>query len=506
MASAVQAKQVLRVGLSVIPFSLDPATTIDGGTSSIVRGLFEGLVRLDERGQAVPAMAKSWKISADGKIYTFTLRSGVKWSNGQAVKAADFEYAWKRALAPATFSSRAFRMYSIAGAQAYHEGKVKDASKVGIKALNDSTLQVTLSEKTAYFTQLLADDVYMPVPAQTVKKDSEWGRSMKTMVTNGPFKLKQWTGSAITLSKNTAYYLAKDIRLTEVQLLTPKSGTESTTEAYLNNEVDWAGGTESIQYSALDQESAKALKAFPLGGTFYYQFNPNKAPFHNLKIRKALAMALDRELFGGIPAYGLIPYGVRGAKLDYRSEISDEGYISEDIAQAKRLLQEGLKEEGLTKLPSFKISLNEGYDHTQVAMIVISSWIKNLGVEAEIELLTWEDQLANRYSGNYTVARGGWSADFNDPANFMEFLTSASPENNTSWHNKQYDAYVQQARHTDKVQERMALYGKAEKLLMDEMVLLPLFYNFTHVLHKPNLNGVYVNFDRTINFTRGYFN
>lgn len=437
---------------------------------------------------------------------TFTLRSGAKWSNKQAVKASDFEYAWKRTLAPSTFSSRAFKMYMIAGAQAYHEGTIKDASKVGVKALNDVTLQVTLTGKTAYFTQVLAEDVYLPVYPQTVKADSRWAESTKNLVTNGPFKVKQWNDNGITLIKNTGYDQAKDIRLTEVQLLLPKTVTQSATKAYQNNEVDWAGGIQAIDYDVLNKESAQALKVFPLGSTFYYQFNLDAPLFNNLKIRKAIAMAVERKkLYSGTPAYGLVPYGLKGAKSEYRSEISDEGYFKENVTQAKKLLLEGLQEEGLKKLPGFKLSINEGYDHKELAEIIIKSWKKNLGIEAEIEVLKWEDQLANRYSGNYTVSRGAWTADFNDPANFLEFLTSTSPDNNTSWRNKQYDTYVQQARQTDNPQARMALYGKAEKLLMDEMVVLPLFYDYTHVLHKANLYGVYVNYDKTVDFTRGFF-
>lgn len=141
--SAAQAKQVLRIGFASMPVLLDPSTATDNGTTTVIKGLFEGLVRLNEAGQAVPGTAKDWEISIDGKTYTFNLRSSAKWSNQQQVKASDFEYAWKRALAPETGNANAFKMYMIANAEAYHNGKLKDSSKVGVKALNNNTLQVT---------------------------------------------------------------------------------------------------------------------------------------------------------------------------------------------------------------------------------------------------------------------------------------------------------------------------------------------------------------------------
>lgn len=174
IASAVQPKQVLRIGLTEIPQDLDPAASTEKSTDTINRGLFEGLVRLNESGQAVPGIAKSWKVSSDGKTYTFTLRSSAKWGNQQQVKASDFEYAWKRALTPEANNTYAFNMFMIANAEDYYEGTLRDASKVGVKALNNYTLQVTLTEKTSYFIQLLAESIYLPVNEEMVRSNKKW--------------------------------------------------------------------------------------------------------------------------------------------------------------------------------------------------------------------------------------------------------------------------------------------------------------------------------------------
>ncbi|MGN7759882.1 peptide ABC transporter substrate-binding protein [Paenibacillus sp. 22594] len=505
--SAAAGKQVFRIGVDYIPQVLDPASAEYDTASSVVKGLFEGLVRLNEAGLAVPGIAKSWKISADGKTYTFTLRFSSQWSNRQPVKASDFEYAWKRALAPQSDNVQAFKMFMIAGAESYHIGKQKDASNVGIKALNDYTLQVTLSEKNYTFIQMLAENVYLPVNAVVAKANENWAANLKTVVTNGPFKIANWDNQHVVLVKNPNYYAAKEILFSEVQFLVPGAGTASVsaTDAYLNGEIDWLGGigTGPLDYSILDDSTSEKIYEVPTGATYFYQFNLSKAPFNNLKIRQALAMAIDREaIHYGTPAYGFVPLTIHGAKQPYRSEISDKRYFSEDLITAKNLLQEGLKEEGLTRMPDFSVIMNEG-SHSIIAKSVINSWKKNLGVTASLEVQNWEQFLNNRSDQNYTVARGGWTVDYNDPASSLELFTSWSAANDTGWGNKQYDNYLRQARQQPDPAERIRYYAKAERLLMDQMVVIPLYYYTSDVLHKPNIQNVYVDYDESIAFTRG---
>ncbi|UQZ36784.1 peptide ABC transporter substrate-binding protein [Paenibacillus sp. PK3_47] len=504
-AAAAAAKQVLRIGYEVLPGSVDPAKSSDDAASTLVKGLFEGLVRQDRSGKVIPGMAKSWKVSADGRTYTFNLRSSAKWSNQDSVKASDFEYAWKRALAPETGSTYAFNMYDIANAEAYNTGKLKDASKVGVKALDSYTLQVTLKEKTAYFLQMLAEDIFAPVNAAVVKADKNWALSSKTMVTNGPFTVKSWSSNTITLAKNPKYYAAVEIRLSEVQLLRPKAGTENTTVAYQKNQIDWVGGKEALVYSDLTEASRKQIAEMPYSSTYYYQFNVHEAPFDNVKIRKALAMAVDREaLIFGTPAYGFIPPAITGNGLNYRRQVADTSYFKENVAQAKKLLQEGLKEEGLSELPEFSIIVNEEGGHDLVAFSVISDWNKNLGIEAGLEFQPWQQLLSNRYSQNYTIARAGWGADYNDPSAMLGIFTSESPDNDSGWSSPQYDSYVAQAKAVSDPAKRNALYAKAEKLLIDDMVILPLYYYVADVLHKPEVKNVYLDYDGNIIFSRGY--
>lgn len=505
-ASASEAKQVFRMGITNLPYTLDPAeATSDSDSSTVIKGLFEGLVRLNESGQAVPGIAKSWKISSDGKTYTFTLRSGAKWSNQQQVKASDFVYAWRRVLAPESENLYSFKMNMIAKAEDYNKGKLKDFSKVGIKALNNNTLQVTLKEKTAYFIQLLAENVYLPVNAVAAKADPYWAEDPKTLVTNGPFKLKEWHENAITLVKNPNYYAASEIHFTEVELIRPTAGESITTE-YINGTVDWAGGKELLDYEKFSAATQKDLYVVPMGSVYYYIFNINEAPFDNVKIRKALAMAIDREsLRFGTPAYGFVPRNIAGAQRSFRSEVKDTAYFKEDVKLANQLLQEGLKEEGLPQLPSFTIIVNEGSEHEFIAESIVSGWNENLGIEADVEVQDWADLLYNRMDQNFTVARAGWSGDYSDPSAFLEYFTSSSANNDSGWSSPLYDSYLRQASQTLEPGARMKLYAKAEKLLIqDQMIIIPLYYYIADVLHKPYIHNVYVDYDGSIAFARGY--
>lgn len=502
MALALGNKTTLRLAVQYLPESLDPSEAMGSTEKTVVKGLFEGLFRLDEQGKAVPAMAKGWKISNDGKTYTFSLRPNAVWSNKQRVKASDFEYAWKRALSPESDRNDAFKMYVIANAQSFHSGKIKDSSKVGVKALNESTLQVTLSEKTSYFPQLLAETIYYPVYAASAKKNMNWAYQSSTLVTNGPFKLKNWNTQVITLVKNPSYHNTKAIHWAEVQLI----ATEDALAAYANNKVDWLGSAYLLGDGSLVDYFSRDLHIFHPSATYYYQFNLTEAPFHNLKIRKALAMAVEREqLESGTPAFGFVPPGIHGVKRNFRSEVLDVNYFKEDVLKAQRLLQEGLVEEGLDELPKFKIIVNNTTRHINISNSILNSWKNNLGIDAEIDIQEWSELLDNRSKQTYQIARAGWGADYNDPATFLEYFASWNPDNDSGWSDITYDSYIKLARQTVDASARNKLYAKAEKRLIDQMVILPLYYYTYPAVHKPNLTGVYIDFDESVEFIKGYF-
>ncbi|WP_158630010.1 peptide ABC transporter substrate-binding protein [Cohnella sp. AR92] len=500
-AEASSAQQTLRIGVAALPDSLDPALAYDVDSSAIANGLFEGLVRLNEKGEVIPAMAKFWKISADGRTYTFTLRSSAKWSNKQPVSAWDFEYAWKRALAPDSANAYAFKLFMIANAQKYNQGALKDASNVGVRALNSYTLQVTLKEKTSYFLRLLAEDVYKPVNAKIAKANPYWSLAASTVVTNGPFKLKKWDDNRISAVRNPDYYASKEIRLAEVTFVQPATG--SLENAYSNKQIDLAAG--NVDPSTLSSADAHDWQSVPIASTYFYQFNTTQPPFNNAKIRKALAMAVERDTIRyGNPGFGFVSWGIQGDGEFYRSQFADSTYFQEDAAQARELLKEGLKEEGLTELPEFSIIINDLASHAEIAEDVIASWEKNLGITATYESQSFGELLENRKHLDYSIARAGWGADYNDPSSFLEYFASWSPDNDSGWSDPTYDGYLKQARQTSDPTIQMHLYAQAEKLLMDQMVILPLYYYVSNLLMRSDVANVNLNYDGSISYTRGY--
>ncbi|WP_339314135.1 peptide ABC transporter substrate-binding protein [Paenibacillus sp. FSL M7-0896] len=504
-ASALQADKVLRIGMKNLPSNLDPAVVSDAGSITTIKGLYEGLFRLNSSGIAVPAVAKSWSLSKDGRTYTFTLRADAKWSNGQQVTASDFEYAWKRALSPAddNDSIYSYTMFVINNAEQYYQGTLKNPSSVGIKALNSTTLQVTLKEKSSYFIQMLADCTYFPVYSKIAKSNSKWASNISTMVTNGPYKLKEWKSNGISLVKNPIYYAAKEIKFSEVQLL----WQDNPTTAFINDEIDWAGNGgayETLDYAALDNKPNLVIRKAADSTAYFYHFNVNKPPFNNLKIRKALSMAINREgLNFGHPAFGFVPLSIHGTKFNFRSEVSDRAYFEEDVAAAKELLKEGLREAGLIKLPTFSIIVNKSSLHEDIAANVIKDWRENLGIEASIEVQSFEELLDNRDDQNYAIARGSWTADYNDPYTMLNLFSSQSGSNYTGWSNTQYDRYLQQANQVTDPAKRIQFFASAEKILMDQMVMIPLFYAEIEYLSNPNVQNVYIDYDGSIAFTRG---
>lgn len=499
--AAAAEKQVLRIGMDELPVLLDPASIegLDRDKTTVIKALYEGLVRLDKNGKPVPGVAQSWTMGADGKTYTFKLRSNAKWSNGKKVTAADFVFAWKQALTPGLKKGNVFRMYYVAGAESYHTGKLKDFAKVGVKAINDSTLQVTLKGKYAYFPSLLAEPVYFPV-SQEAKEAAG--------ITNGPFQLQSRSITEIKLVKNPYYYDASSIRLSEVNLLSPLGHKwKNSTEAYVNGQVDWVGGGNTpVDFAYEAQIKEDDYTYAPSASTYYYQFNLEEKPFSNINIRKALAMAIDQdEMPMPIPAYGFVPWTLFGSKAQYRAEVSDTAFDRSNVNKAKELLAKGLKQEGLTALPPFSINVNEGEAHAAVATMVAEQWKEKLGVTATTDLQRWENYLANRLSGSYQVTRAGWSADFNDPATFLNFFRSDSTDNDSGWSNKTYDQLVKQAEQTFDAAKRVQLYAKAEQLLMKETVIIPVYNYVADILRNPGIAGVYIDYDGSIAFSRWYW-
>lgn len=505
-------KQVFRMNLTQDPPSLDPATANDNISFTVLWGAYEGLTKYAKDGSIVPGIAHNWDISNNQLIYTFHLRDA-KWSNGDPVMARDYEYAWKRVLNPKTASNYAYILYYLKNAQAYNTGKITDADQVGVKALDNKTLQVTLERPTPYFHKLVSFITYMPIHQKTVSDNPNWAADPSTMITNGPFTISVWKhNDSLVLKKSPNYYNAVKTKFDEVYFTMI---AEDSTMDYMFNagDLDWEGApTSTIPTDLLDQyKKDKSLHVKGQAVVSFYEFNVTQKPFNNMNIRKAFAMAIDRLLIvdkvakgGQISAYGMVPPGIAGASGAFRTEYPDKHLFQEDVVQAKQLLARGMQEEGISELPEITILYSISQDNKKNAEVISDMWRKNLGVNVKLknqELKVFLDSIMNL---NYQIAQTGWGADYDDPNTFLDLFTSHNGNNSTGFNNAAYDKLISDASKETDLKKRDNLFAQAERLLIkDNMVVMPVYYNTAVWRQKDHVKNVTIDALGNIHFNEG---
>ena len=508
------ADQTLRVNLSAEPPTFDPAQAQDSQANTVLNLMYDGLTRMDEAGQTLPGAAESWDV--DGTKYTFHLRQDGVWSNGDPLTANDFVFAWERVLNPKTTPAPpySYQLHYIKNAEQYNNGEITDFSQVGVKAVDDYTLEVELSASTPYFLGLTSFYTFFPVH-QSVKDDEKWAVDQSKMIVNGEFTLTSWIkGQTIELTKNESYWDKDNIKLSKINMsLVNASATELA--SYQNGELDRAGHPNgeipTDQIPILKEQLKDELQIKGIASTYYYQFNNTVKPFDNAKIRKAFAMAIDRQkivdnvtLGGQVPAFGYVPPGIKGLEDEYRVENKDD-YFTENVAEAKKLLEEGMQEEGYTTLPEVTLIYNSSDAHKKIALAITDMWKNNLGVDVKTENQEWAVFLENRQSGNYQVARAGWVADYNDPMTFLDMWMTNGGNNDIFFANAEYDELIKEAKQTEDLAKRQENFAKAEKILIqDEQALMPIYYYTNVSLTKPYLKGVSLDYSGAVDYSRAY--
>ncbi|GBF11781.1 peptide ABC transporter substrate-binding protein [Tepidibacillus sp. HK-1] len=496
-------EQVLRLNAKTEPPSLDPATTTDSTSGDILRELMEGLVRLDENSQVKQGsgMAESWEISDDGLKYTFHLKDA-KWSNGDPVTAHDFEFAWKRVLNPDTASDYAYQLYYLKNGEAYNAGKAK-AEDVGVKALDDKTLEVTLEAPTPFFLQLTAFYTLFPVNQKVVEANKEWAAEAATYVSNGPFKLTKWEhDSEVVIEKNENYWNKDKVNLSKISwVMINDDNTEY--QLFQNNELDIAQPPTELTKELIDKGEATSK---PVLGNYMFVFNVEKEPFTNKYVRQAFAAAIDRESLinnvtqgGQIPAYAFVPPGASpDMGVDFREKNGD---FVKKPAEAKALLEKGMQELGLKTFPKVTLSYNTNDGNKKIAEAVQAMWKQNLGVDVELTNQEWKVYLKTLSAGDYQIGRYGWLADYMDPMTFMDMWVTDGGNNDTNWSNARYDELIKQAKSTGDQQVRLAAFQEAEQILMDEMPIIPVYFYTRVFMQHDNVKNVVRHADGSSDFT-----
>nr|WP_225230141.1 peptide ABC transporter substrate-binding protein [Ureibacillus galli] len=462
------------------PPSLHPQLATDSTSNAILQNVFEGLTTLKD-GEAIEAAAEKIDVSEDQLTYTFTLRDA-KWSNGDPVTAEDFEYAWKFALDPKNASEYASILYPIKGAQAYNlgEGKVED---LGIKVIDEKTLEVTLENPTPYFLELTAFKTYYPIHKATAEANKTWyAEAGDSYVTNGPFKLTDWQHSgSITLEKNENYWEADKVALDKVNISMVESETTTAT-MFDAGEIDWIGSPfQTIGLDVIDRYKEEGILNISDHAAIYvYKFNTTEGPTANANIRKALTLAIDRQgLIDNVtkgeqtPALGMVPSAVKGFE-------EDRGYMKDnDIEEARKALDAGLKELGLSD-PSelkLKLSFNTSEAHAAIAQFIQEGWRTNLGIEVTLDNSEWQVFLDKLSNLDFQIGRLGWIADYNDAYTFLEMYDSAENGNNdTGWENAEYAELLKQSNAETDPAKRLELLKQAESIIMSETPVAPIYY------------------------------
>jgi len=353
--TSVEGKDDINLNLTTEPPQMDPQLTDDAVSMQVINGVFEGLTRMDKNGEAMPGIAEKWEVSDDGMVWTFHLRDA-KWSNGDPVTAQDFEYAWKRALNPNTGAVYAYIMYPIKNAEAYNNGKITDPEQLGIKALDEKTLEVTLELPTPYFDTLTSFATYMPLNQKYYESiKDKYASEAQNMIYNGPWTISEWTHeSKMVLKKNPMYWNADAIKLNTINYVMINDNTTSV-NMFLSGQLDMTG-LRGDQREQLKNEGYELFN-FSDGSSWYLMFNTKDPIMQNEKIRKALTYALDRNLYvknvlmnDSKPALGYVP-DVMPGKEGPGTFRKENGDLIKDNNQeeAKQLLIEGIKELGLDK-------------------------------------------------------------------------------------------------------------------------------------------------------------
>lgn len=492
--------------LETEPSTLDPALSTGLPESQVELQIFEGLVRLDSKDLPQPGVAKSWDISEDGLTYTFHLREDAKWSDGSKVTAKDFAYAWTRVLTKATASQNAYMLYPIKNAKAFFEGKAS-ASDLGIKVVNDETLQVVLEAPTPYFLGLTAFHAYYPVPEKVVSANpTKWASSGEGFISNGPFVLTAWKhNSDLKFKKNDHYWDKAKVKLTAMEW--PISESQATrlnmVESGQANMMTEPPGPEQDRLT-----KAGLMKVTPISSTTYYIFNNTKAPFDNPLVRKAFSMAIEREALtknvmkgGKKAAYAFVPPGMTNPATgkDFREEGGN--YVKEDVEEAKKLLKEAGYSES-NPFPEVTLLFNTNETHKALAEAVQAMLKKNLGVNVKLTNQETKVFLASRNQGEFQIARANWVGDYADPMTFIGVFSD--PGNDAMYNNPTYNTLATLSDSARDAGARMITMHQAEKLLFDDAVIMPVAYS-THPYIAPDyIKGYHWSILALVDFKEAY--
>ncbi|MCZ6563750.1 MAG: peptide ABC transporter substrate-binding protein [Deltaproteobacteria bacterium] len=489
--SSEQAQEkVFRVNLGTEPPSLDWSLATDQVSFNVIVNLMVGLTEFDRNLRPAPMVAKSWEIHDNGRKIIFRLRDDVLWSDGKSVRAQDFEYSWKRLLNPSTASEYAYILYDILNAEPYNQGKITDSDLVGVRALDDWTLEVRLKHTAPYFLAITTFEVTYPQRRDIVEKNGARWTDPSTIVTNGPFLLESWSHEdEIRLKANPGFFLGKPA-IDRIEMVIVNENTTALA-MYEQGQLDFIDNRSIPIFEKHRLIRQPGFRIVPQLRGYYYGFVTDRKPFDDVRVRKAFAMAIDRRIFpkilhgGEQPINSWIPPGMIG----HNPEIG----LPFNPSEARRLLTEAGYPNG-KGFPEITLGYNTDETHKMVAEAIQSMWKQNLDVLVRLDNQEWKVYLNKLNNDPPHLFRLGWGADYPDPDNFMKLFTSTSGNNNTRWKNERYDELVERAARELDEQERVRLYNEAQRILCEtDLPIISLFVTAETTVLNPRFTGLEFN-------------
>jgi len=486
--------KTLLIGNAAEPGTLDPHLASILTDQIIINTLFEGLTVLDEETtQPLPAAAESWETSDDGLVWTFHLREGLMWSNGDSLVADDFIQAWQRALNPAFAADNAWYLFAIKNAEAFNAGKLTDPTALGITAPNDRTIILTLEQPTPYLPALVSLPAWFPLNPRAMEKfgamtqrATPWTRA-GNLVSNGAYQLTEWKpDDRIVLSKNPHH---RDATLAQLEQLVfrPISKPDDEERNYRAGQLHVTFNLPVTKLAPWRERDATQLRVDPLLQSNFLRFNVTRAPFDDIRVRRALALAIDRKLLARtvlqgsrLAAHSITPPNTGG----YQSTAKVVG----NFDQARQLLTEAGYAKG-QGLPAIELMVRNDEIMPRLAEAIQAMWKTELGIIVTISQVEQKTWIQNQQNLDYDLCMSAWTADYPDPVTFLEIFQGDSAYNWTGWNQPAYDALLTRAAHITNRDQRFAVLAEAEALLLGEAPVSPLFFGAQTYLIHPAVKG-----------------
>lgn len=491
-----------RLNLVSDPRTLDPRKSRELNERILMNMFFEGLTREGKGGKCELALADRVDISEDNLCYTFHLKEA-KWSNGDPILSNDFVYAWKSALDPNFISENAYQLFCIKNAEFIKKGE-KSSEELGVKIVDKRTFEVYLENPIPYFLDLLSFSIFFPIH-ETMDRNG-WDLSKQTLISSGPFCLKQWKHhDFIDAYKNPLYWDAQTVQLSGIYLVMVNEDTE--VRMFEKGELDWVGSPLStLPFDLLEKlKKQNILKSHPMLATSFFRINVEKFPFNNSNIRKAFALAINRKSIvehvvqgGNVSAMRFVPESMKIQKDPYFPEYDEE--------LARSFLQKGLNELNISKkdLPKIVFLYAALQKNHSISQAIQQDWKRVLDISVDLEANERGAFFGRLGKQDYQISLGSWMADFNDPVNFLGiFKHKKASTNNTQWENREYIDLLNASDRASK-EERIELLRRSESILMEEMPVIPIYHHAMLYLQKEYLRDVFVSSLGNIDFKWAY--